>query len=46
MLRSSMGPHDEGQEADGQHCVHERFVAPDRLASVVGDDLADDAHGR
>ena len=41
-----MRPDDERQEADGQHRIHERFIAPDRLARVVGDDFADDAHRR
>ena len=39
-------PDDERQEADGQHRIDQRFVAPERLARVVGDDLADDAHRR
>ena len=41
-----MRPDDERQETDEQHRIHQRFVAPERLARVVGDDFADDAHRR
>ena len=39
-------PDDERHEADEDHRVDHRPVAPQRLADIVGDDLGDDAHGR
>ena len=39
-------PDDERQEADAEHRIDQRLVTPDRLARVIRDDFADNAHRR
>ena len=41
-----MRPDDEGKEPNGERRVNQRFITPDRLAGVVGDDFANNTHRR
>ena len=41
-----VGPHDEADEADGDHGVDHAEIAEDRLAREGRDDVADDAEAR
>ena len=41
-----MRPHDERHEAEEDDRIDQRAIAPQRFPGIVGDDLADDSHGR
>ena len=41
-----MGPHDERQESDHQHGKDQRFITPERLARIVGQNFGHDTERR